>query len=127
MIRLAVYGTLKRGRGNNRLLSGSEFVGAGKTKDKYLMTDCGFPQVYEKEYTPTDCEGYLTNVTVEIFDVPDSQIARVDQLEGHPNWYCRKPIQVILNNGEEVTAEIYFMQETYNKSRRYQIVENGVY
>ena len=43
-----VYGTLKRGFGNNRVMAHGEhtFVGDGITVDRYLFTDGGIPFVH---------------------------------------------------------------------------------
>ena len=114
-MRIAVYGTLRRGWGNNRLLADSKFVDAGKTKVKYTMYASGIPFV--SSHKPT------SNIHVEVFDVPEEDVPRVDGLEGHPNWYQRRPIQVILDSGEETTAELYFM----DGERGLPVVESGNY
>jgi hypothetical protein len=32
----------------------------------------------------------------------------IDQLEGHPNWYERKQIPVVMKSGKVITAWLYF-------------------
>ena len=37
---------------------------------------------------------------------------KLDILEDHPDWYERKKVKVILENGEEIEAWLYFNEET---------------
>lgn len=102
---IAVYGTLRKGFGNHRVLGDSTLVGTGKTVEKLKMTAAGIPFVTRNEE--------VSNITVEVYDVSDAQLPRVDGLEGYnPNnhegsWYKRTPIQVMIGE-DEVTASIYF-------------------
>lgn len=83
MHRLMVYGTLKRGFGNNRLIEGAPFI-ADATIRGTMYSMGGFPAV--SLHGDTDVHG-------EIFDVTDEQLARCDQLEGHPRWYLRQKVE----------------------------------
>lgn len=108
---LFVYGTLKRGNGNNRLLVGhnSVFVSPAVTKDKFLLND-GFPFVF-----PLDDkhEKHAGRVRGDLYRVSDAGLRACDALEGHPNAYCRTPIRVeyMLEDcvTQEVEAGIYLM------------------
>jgi gamma-glutamylaminecyclotransferase len=111
---VAVYGTLKRGYGNHRAyLEDSRYIGKGKTYDKYPLVVEGLPYLMEKK-------GKGHNVEVEVYMVDDSTLMRLDQLEGHPNWYRRKQIPIKLSGGRVVQAWIYFnlnaKGEVYHKS-----------
>lgn len=117
---LAVYGTLKRGHGNNRLLQSSEFITQGLTTEKYAMYANGIP--YVKETVPEDVP--TTNITVELFKVEMSDLPRIDQLEGHPNWYQRKQIDVTGDNGDNYKAWIYFYPPSIGNAK---LVANGIY
>ena len=98
---VAVYGTLKKGYNNyNRYLTGSKHVGAGKTKEKYPLVIKGLPYLIEERG-----KGY--NVSVDVFKVSDPVLSELDKLEGHPNWYKRKQIPVVVK-GKELTCWIYF-------------------
>ena len=98
---VAVYGTLKKGYNNyNRYLTGSKHVGAGKTKDKYPLIIRGLPYLIEQSG-----QGY--NVSVDVFKVSDPVLAELDRLEGHPTWYRRKQIPIVVK-GKELTCWIYF-------------------
>ena len=112
-MRFAVYGTLRKGFGNHHYLEGATFVGKGVTKDKYTLRARGIPFVGK---TPRH------NVTVEVYDVSDERMIRdIDALEGHPQWYKREEIPVILQDGSEVMAWLYFMESNA------QLVEDGDY
>lgn len=56
-----VYGTLKKGHGNNRLLKDAEFLGKFSTEPVYTLYDGGFPYV-ERE-GKTAIQGELFKVT----------------------------------------------------------------
>jgi gamma-glutamylcyclotransferase (GGCT)/AIG2-like uncharacterized protein YtfP len=84
----AVYGTLRRGFGNNRLLNNQhcEYLGTMRTPPTFKMVSLGgFPGVI-----PNTGE---QEVTVEIFRVNDNSVERrLDQLEGYPNFYQKTTI-----------------------------------
>lgn len=107
-ILIAVYGTLKRGFGNNILLSDAVFVSEGKTERKYPMVihGSGLPFLVEKSGT-----GF--NVDVELFLVSEEELSRLDMLEGHPDWYERKKRGVVTPQGEVLLPYIYFAPDEY--------------
>lgn len=115
---LAVYGTLKRGFGNNSLLEriNAKFITSGKTSNKYTMFKSGIPFVTKKE---------MTNITVELFDVNDDTVYMVDRLEDNPNWYKREEIPIDGDDGKKYQAWLYFMDHASVKHN--QIVETGNY
>ena len=95
---IAVYGTLKRGFGNNRLLSDSEFVGMAESLPVFSMISFGgFPGLLDGD----------ERVEVEIWKVPEKDIPNLDALEGHPSFYKREFSTFIDDLGKEVDAEIY--------------------
>ena len=98
---VAVYGTLKKGNSNYyHYLSDSKHVGTGKTKDKYPLVVSGLPYLLERK-------GVGHNVVVDVFKVSDSQLEKLDKLEGHPNWYIRKQVDCVIGDTVE-KCWIYF-------------------
>ena len=105
-INIAVYGTLRKGFGNHRVISEAEYIGTGWTKEKYKLTAAGIPFVNPNEQ--------VSNVKVEIYSVTPDHLPSVDALEGYnPNnhegsWYKRTPIKVNMEDNNEIEASIYF-------------------
>ena len=98
---VAVYGTLKKGYHNyNSYLTSSKYVGKGETKDKYPLIIQGLPYLIEKR-------GVGHNVEVDVFKVSSGVLAQLDRLEGHPNWYRRKQIDIV-TKGKVLKCWIYF-------------------
>ena len=98
--KMFVYGTLKTGHGNNRLLSNADFLGEATTVRKYGLYSVGFPFMTDKED--------FTNVYGEVFAVnSQKELERVDSLEGHPNWYVRKTCMITLDDSLLLETETY--------------------
>lgn len=98
-VKVFVYGTLRKGYGNHVFLEGSKFLGKAKTKEKYTMYARGIPFVSHEP---------MVEITGEVYEVDDFTLNRLDTLEGHPNWYIREKVPVILEDGTEVEAWLYF-------------------
>jgi gamma-glutamylcyclotransferase (GGCT)/AIG2-like uncharacterized protein YtfP len=82
--RIFVYGTLKRGQANHRLLKSAQFEGGWSTAPQFTLYDFGdYPGAIEKGQTTLHGEIYLVN---------HSTLQRVDQLEEYPDFYTRKLI-----------------------------------
>jgi gamma-glutamylcyclotransferase (GGCT)/AIG2-like uncharacterized protein YtfP len=103
-MKVAVYGSLLKGLGNHRLLEDSLLLGEDTTSPNYTMYDLGsFPGLLN--------EGNNT-YTVEVYDVDDHTLQRLDWLEGYNaeqperSFYMREVIQT--QYGE---AYIYFLNE----------------
>lgn len=71
-IRVAVYGTLKRGRSNHRLLRGACFLGE----------DC-LPglRLYDLGSYPGAVTGRSVGIAVEVFSIRDTHLPKLDWLE----------------------------------------------
>lgn len=96
-----VYGTLKLGYGNNQLLQGSTFVGQARTlKPFWMLSTGGFPVVFDDKR--------IYPVSGELWEVTEQTLLRLDRLEGHPTWYCRKETLVdIADTGIHDTGWMY--------------------
>ena len=105
-MKVFVYGTLKRGEGNNGLLlgCGADFLTNAKTKEPRKLVISGLPYLNKPEI-----EGGV-QVCGEIWEVPDSMIWRLDQLEGHPTWYKRQEDYFVDSVGNEWSAWVYYIQ-----------------
>lgn len=100
---MAVYGTLRQGFGNNRLLGDSKFLATAKSDFWGTMySNGGFPILSLDEP--------LSKIVVEIFEIPDEgTLDAVDGLEGYPYWYNRT-IKTFNIDGELIQAWIYHQE-----------------
>lgn len=81
-----VYGTLRKGEGNHRLLEGLQPIATVKTAPRYTMVALGgFPGIFE---------GGETAITGELYRVEAPMLERLDYLEGHPTFYERKNVEI---------------------------------
>ena len=96
-----VYGTLRKGQCNHHyFLDRSKFLGMAKTKKKYALYGSGVPFLSRSRA--------VSQVIGEVYSVDDATLSRLDQLEGHPDVYTREQAEVVLEDGTELTAWIYF-------------------
>jgi gamma-glutamylcyclotransferase (GGCT)/AIG2-like uncharacterized protein YtfP len=114
---MAVYGTLKRGYGNNYLCkyAGMPFISTGKTTESdFFLQGGGFPICRD---------GGSHSVSVEVFAFKHfEQIEDIDRLEGHPEWYKRRKVPITLSNGEIVDAWMY-IQEPLEEALRVNMID----
>ncbi len=116
LTRVAVYGSLKQGFGNHRLLSDSLLLGVGDTPPDYSMLSFGsYPGVIEGS----------DQIKVEVYAVDDKTLNRLDNLEGHPTFYRREPTAICLEDTEEVTMAWMYtlchLGEKYASYSRYTV------
>lgn len=92
-----VYGSLKQGYGNHPLIKDSVLLGECLTKPIYTMYSLGaFPAVVLQGNT---------SITGEVYEVDDDTFARLDRLEGYPDFYDRTMIDT--DHGK---AWMYFLE-----------------
>ena len=105
-----VYGSLKNGFPNNRLLTNSYFLAQTKTKENhyFMMSFGGFPGVYKTE---EECGKHISG---EVYEVNRDTLNRLDMLEGNGHFYTRKLISV---EGFDVPVWMYMIPTT--SSRHY--------
>lgn len=94
-MRVAVYGTLRQGFGNHRLLENSNFLGKTKTKPVFNM---------HGHIVPWISNGGTTQITVEVYEIDEETLEKLDWLEGYPSYYNRQLIDT-----EFGEAWIYFI------------------
>lgn len=99
-MKIAVYGTLKQGYGNHRLLEGKTMLGIGVTDIRYNIISGGFPIIMASD------DGLP--VKVEVYDISDDAecLQNLDALEGEGVMYDRKDVPIIVD-GERVLCSIY--------------------
>jgi gamma-glutamylaminecyclotransferase len=96
-----VGGTLRQGQCNHRYFLGrSKFLGNAKTKKRYALYGSWIPFLSRA--------GSISQVTGEVYSIDDATLSQLDRLEGHPDAYKREQSQVILQDGAEISAWIYF-------------------
>lgn len=97
-----VYGTLKRGYGNNRLLKEAVFLGTAQTKEKWAMISNyskTFPYLIEENEAGHNVQG-------EVYYVTDTELKSLDMLEGTPHHYRRNKITVEYKD-DKTDEEVY--------------------
>ncbi|SEO56454.1 gamma-glutamylcyclotransferase family protein [Aquisalimonas asiatica] len=79
-----VYGTLRRGGSNHRLLRDARLLGAHRTDPVFAMLDVGpYPGVVN---------GGETAIQGEVYAVTPAQFRELDALEDYPRTYTRQRI-----------------------------------
>ncbi len=84
--RVFFYGTLKRGQRSHQLLRDQEFLGEAKTLCCYRLYDCGqHPALVDDPKNGIAVHG-------EIWRVTDETLKKLDEYEGVPDYFSRRPI-----------------------------------
>jgi gamma-glutamylaminecyclotransferase len=95
-----VYGTLKRGYSNNRLLQGCKYLGEATTEALYLLYDYGpFPCMVRAK------EG--KHIKGEIWEVDEKVLKRLDVLEGVEHGFYKRARIKLINNDKPVWGYLY--------------------
>lgn len=118
LTKVAVYGSLLSGFGNHCLLKGSDMKGAAVIEGFEMYSLGGFPCI-----VPDDDKG---RIEVEVYDVDDTTMSRLDMLEGYPSFYDRKQVTVNTGKGDE-KAWVYYMHEvpSFSGHRHAPRIESG--
>lgn len=106
--RVFVYGTLRSGWGNNRILQqgNARKIGDGRTnEDGFCLYGhgLGFPYVVD------DGDGY-TSIAGEVWEVNAQTMLHCDRLEGYPYHYDRQIVEVRVGD-ELIEAWMYFVDD----------------
>ena len=104
MHKVAVYGSLRKGMGNHVLLKHVDTHRSGIING-YEMYSCGgFPAIVQSDH------GY---VKVEVYEVDDKTLQRLDALEGYTGgyngFYDRAEERVVYEDGEVDDVLVYYM------------------
>lgn len=91
---LFVYGTLKRGRRNHRLIADQEYLGEAVTRARYRVFDLGpYPGLVADPANGLAVRG-------ELWAVSACCLAELDDFEGVPDLFDRRPVAVAGREGE---------------------------
>lgn len=96
-----VYGTLKAGRGNNRILGDSTLLGKSLTCNYYTLLNLGCPGAI------IDANG--KQILGEVYEVTSKEVVQsLDRLENNGNFYTRvlRPVELV-ESDEVLSAWIY--------------------
>jgi gamma-glutamylcyclotransferase (GGCT)/AIG2-like uncharacterized protein YtfP len=102
-----VYGSLKRGQPNHRLLAQAEFLACGRTQPQFALFDLGaYPGLVRDSSAPQAIEG-------ELYRVSGLLLAELDRFEDNGRLYRREllPIRSLGDDREhEAWAYLYLGQ-----------------
>ncbi|KAM7345823.1 putative gamma-glutamylcyclotransferase CG2811 [Cochliomyia hominivorax] len=112
LLKVFVYGTLKRGEPNHHWLTKTEngfacFVGEGTTVER-------FPLVVGTRYNIPfllDKRGHGHNVQGEVYEVDQKMFGNLDVLEDYPVYYDREIQAITLDNNETVQCWLYLIRK----------------
>ena len=110
---LFVYGSLKRGYRLHRHLRSGVFKGVAYTEPGYALYRLGW-------YPGMVVEVKSGCVTGELFEIPESLLPELDEVEGVPHLYRRAAISVHCpdHSGESVVALTYLYQQSVRQHPR---------
>lgn len=111
-----VYGTLKRGHGNHHLINKEPEATIIAELPFKMISLGGFPGLIESDK--------LHNITGEIYHVDKETFARLDRLEGYPDFYKRQQFD-LKDFGIDGKAWFYYLPLNDAYYQRAQVVESG--
>ncbi|EMG36207.1 gamma-glutamylcyclotransferase family protein [Desulfocurvibacter africanus] len=109
-----VYGTLRRSFQNHRLLSRSPCLGGAGTRERYAL--------YVGEYPFVVRDQPVSPIIGEVYKVDPATLMVLDALEEHPQVYRREKVPVVLDDGREIEAWLYFYPRPGGR-----LIESGDY
>lgn len=116
-IRIFVYGTLKKGHPNHRLIEAATFLGRHQLEETSHLIDLGY---YPGVVRARPAGGESAVVRGEVYRVTSEMLDAVDVLEGHPNYYQRFKISTPWKS-----AWCYFLPVGY--AAKYGAILNGLW
>jgi gamma-glutamylcyclotransferase (GGCT)/AIG2-like uncharacterized protein YtfP len=99
MLRVVVYGSLRKGMGNNRVIDGATLLSTETISLPFEMIDMG-------SYPGLIRSNEVNDIEVEVYEVNPQTYRRVEQLEGFPLFYNRDLIETSVGAGD-----IYFLEK----------------
>lgn len=112
---LFVYGTLMSDGSRNGAIADQNFLRKAITKTGYQLLDLGsYPGLVRVEQDGRQIEG-------ELWEIHNSRIALLDQIEGAPVLYRMENVDI---EGEERSVQTYFFKHKINSSKA-PVIENN--
>jgi gamma-glutamylcyclotransferase (GGCT)/AIG2-like uncharacterized protein YtfP len=108
MVYLFAYGTLKREEANHHLIlrNRGKYLGqATSTNSRFTLQGYHFPVLLAFD----EPRQYTHQVHGEVYEFVDGIPSDIDKLEGYPDFYNRKEFPYVLENGQTVLAQTYYM------------------
>lgn len=103
-MKLFVYGTLRFQEENNNILTQhGTFLQTYRTTDNYIMITqpyTYFPFLISPSLWPEEAH-HAVSIIGDVYEVTNEGILLCDQMEGHPDWYCRTLIRIQTTQGEQ--------------------------
>ncbi len=93
-MKLFVYGTLCKSKKLNYIMNYATFLGSFKTVEQFYMFGLksgAYPLITDVQINPS-CE--KAHILGELYEVSDIMLEKIDQIEGHPDYYTRTPIKI---------------------------------
>lgn len=112
---IAVYGTLKMGQALEHYMEDSRLVGWGFTAEAHRLCLNNVPTLIKGG----DKSKGAIPVEVEVYEVDDETLAKLDKVEGHPHLYKREMVRIQLWKEEAVWAWVYFASEKFDNGEYY--------
>lgn len=100
---ICVYGSLRAGMGNHRVIEGSKKLSTETVQIPFKMIDMGsYPGLLETEENNA--------IVIEIYEVTPDTYKRVERLEGYPSFYDRKDVPT-----SEGMVGIYYLPKSWGR------------
>jgi len=98
-MKIFIYGTLKKRHCRSGIMRG-EFLGEAKTTANYKMYSCGAYPALVEDKNGIEIEG-------ELWDVDESLLLNLDQIEGVPYLYDRKSVRLSTHDFKDVITYLF--------------------
>jgi gamma-glutamylcyclotransferase (GGCT)/AIG2-like uncharacterized protein YtfP len=112
MKQIAVYGSLREGMCNSRVIEGAKLLSTEDINAPFEMIDMGsYPGLIRAKEDHS--------IKIEVYEVDDRTCQLVEFLEGYPSFYNRTPVETSVG-----PADIYFLNrgDEYGSSARRNLV-----
>ena len=96
-IMMFVYGTLKIGERNNKLIIDERFIAATDVRDMVLINKPDYPYAIDRKGR---------KIHGELYQISEECLEQLDVLEGYPEYYDRKIV-----NTDDGRAWIYYLND----------------